>query len=205
MTHPTATRQQGFTLIELMITVIVAAVVLAFGVPSFESFIRNGRVTSQTNQLIADIQFARSEAIKRGLPVVLCPSADPTATPPSCIVSPTTASYDTGWVVFVDLDRDGAIDSGEPVLRVTEGPGAGAVALRVNGAGEAGIAFGASGLRIEPGGGTPGGAAEFLFCAKRRASDAEGESSSAVNRRQVRVALTGALTSARDVGDCTFT
>ncbi|HEC15623.1 MAG TPA: prepilin-type N-terminal cleavage/methylation domain-containing protein [Sedimenticola sp.] len=58
--------QSGFTLIELMITLAVAIVFLAFGIPSFQILSHNNRVTSQTNAFSAFLQMARGEAIKRG-------------------------------------------------------------------------------------------------------------------------------------------
>ena len=59
----------GFTLIELMVTVAVLAIVLSLGVPSYRALIINNRLTAQANALVASINLARSEAIKRGVRV----------------------------------------------------------------------------------------------------------------------------------------
>jgi type IV fimbrial biogenesis protein FimT len=59
-------RQRGFTLVELMIGLAIAAIVLSLGVPNFVDLIRNNRMTSQINELVAALNLARSEAIKRG-------------------------------------------------------------------------------------------------------------------------------------------
>ena len=59
-------KEPGFTLVELLITIVVVTILLAAGVPAFQSFIKNNRVTAQTNGLISAIQLARSEALKRG-------------------------------------------------------------------------------------------------------------------------------------------
>lgn len=62
----------GFTIIELMITVAVASILLAIAVPSFNQMIVSGRLTAQSNEMIAAISLARSEAIKRNASVRLC-------------------------------------------------------------------------------------------------------------------------------------
>lgn len=59
-------KQNGFTLIELMIVLVVAGVLLAIGIPSFQQMIKSNRLTVTTNELIGAINFARSEAAKRG-------------------------------------------------------------------------------------------------------------------------------------------
>ena len=61
----TQDKQTGFTLIELMITLALAAIILTMGIPSFSTMIMNNRLTAQTNQFVTAMNFARSEAIKR--------------------------------------------------------------------------------------------------------------------------------------------
>lgn len=84
----------GFTLIELMITLFVVAIIVTVGVPNFRTFIQNNRIAAQTNAFISAITLARSEALKRGQNVTVCASAD----------QQTCASNDwaDGWIVFVD-------------------------------------------------------------------------------------------------------
>jgi type IV fimbrial biogenesis protein FimT len=62
---------RGFTLLELLVTLSIAAILLAVGVPSYVTFIDNNRVTSQANDLLYGFNMARSEAIKRGAEVRL--------------------------------------------------------------------------------------------------------------------------------------
>ncbi len=93
----------GFTLIELVVTLVVAGIVFALAVPSITAVVQNSRITSQGNDLIADFNLARSEAIKRNVNVVVCKSTNPTAATPTCntvVADP----WDTGRLVFVDGD-----------------------------------------------------------------------------------------------------
>lgn len=68
----------GFTLIELVVTLVVAAVIVAWGLPSFKNLIISNRLVSQTNDLIGSLNLARSEAIKRGSTVSVCKSKNGT-------------------------------------------------------------------------------------------------------------------------------
>jgi type IV fimbrial biogenesis protein FimT len=112
-------RSRGFTLMELMITLALAAVIIGIGVPSYREFSRNSRMISVANDLLGGIQTARTEAIKRQVltgGVALCPSADPVADSPTCM-SDTTRQFN-GWIVFVDANNDCDREDGEAVLRV---------------------------------------------------------------------------------------
>jgi type IV fimbrial biogenesis protein FimT len=60
---------RGFTLLELMVTIAVLAILATVGVPSFRDLIQNNRVTTQTNELVTALSFARTEAVKRGRPI----------------------------------------------------------------------------------------------------------------------------------------
>lgn len=57
---------RGFTLVELMITIVIAAILLSIGVPSFTTMVRNNRITAQANEFITTVNLARNEAIRRG-------------------------------------------------------------------------------------------------------------------------------------------
>jgi type IV fimbrial biogenesis protein FimT len=59
-------RYRGFTLVELMVTLAVLAILITVGIPAFGDLVRNNRVTSQTNELVTALNIARSEAVKRG-------------------------------------------------------------------------------------------------------------------------------------------
>lgn len=69
-------RPQGFTLLELMITLAVVAILAALATPSFTGVVNSNRLTSQANELVAGIQTARSEALRRNRRITLCRSTD---------------------------------------------------------------------------------------------------------------------------------
>ena len=88
-------KQQGFTLIELLTVMTIAGILLAAAVPAFTTTIRNNRLAAQTNEFVYALKFARAEALKRGIAVTVCRSADRT----SCATGG-TASWESGWIVF---------------------------------------------------------------------------------------------------------
>ena len=114
-------RSHGFTLMELMVTLAIAATVIGIGVPSYREFSRNSRMVSVANDILGGVLTARTEAIKRQLPkgvISVCPSTDPKASSPKCAVDG-TQNFD-GWLVFVDADSDCDVGATEEVLRIGE-------------------------------------------------------------------------------------
>lgn len=108
----------GFTLTELVIALAIAAILLTLAAPNMSSFIRNNRITSETNTLIAHVNLARSEATKRNVVVALCrKNPDPTKqNPPEC-GGGTANDWTSGWLVYattsttVDADFTFATDT----------------------------------------------------------------------------------------------
>jgi type IV fimbrial biogenesis protein FimT len=82
--------QSGFTLVELMVTVAVVAILAVVAAPSMSSMIDNGRITSQSEELVTSLQLARAEAVRRNTRVTLCPSADGS-----------TCSASTDWASWI--------------------------------------------------------------------------------------------------------
>jgi len=83
-------RNAGFTLIELMITVLVGAILLGIAVPSFRNFVQNSRLSAEANTLVYSLNLARSEAVKRNTSVEVCASMDGA----TC-----AGTWANGWIV----------------------------------------------------------------------------------------------------------
>jgi type IV fimbrial biogenesis protein FimT len=85
-------RAHGFTTLELLTTLAVAAVVMSIGVPSLLGFVHENRISATTNELVAAVNLARAEAARRNAPVVVCASVDGR----HCTAS---AAWPSGWIV----------------------------------------------------------------------------------------------------------
>ena len=94
-------KQAGFTLPELMTTIVVLAVLAGIAAPSFRNFIANERMVAEVNDTIASFYLARTEALKRNRRVTICKSSNPTATTPACDAS---ANWEDGYIIFTDGD-----------------------------------------------------------------------------------------------------
>lgn len=94
---------KGMTLVELLITMVVAAILVSIALPSFKSMIDGSRTTATINGFIGFLQSARSEAIKRNTTVTVCRSTNGT----SCA---TGTNWESGWIVFVDPDSDNIVE-----------------------------------------------------------------------------------------------
>ncbi len=103
-------------MVELMVVIAILAILSMIAIPSFNQLIASNRITTVTNDLFGSLQEAKSEAIRRGIRVTLCPSINGT----SC--QSTTPTWTVGWITFVDDTRvtDPIVDSGEAVLKIIQ-------------------------------------------------------------------------------------
>lgn len=102
-------------MIELLVTIAIAAILLGLGVPSFIDFMVRNRLTTYNNDFVAALATARSEAIRRGTTVSVCKRSSDT----SCV----GGTWSNGWLVVVntgDVNPATTAPSG-PVIRVHEG------------------------------------------------------------------------------------
>lgn len=178
------TGHPGFTLLELLVTLAVIAIVVAFAVPSFNSMILDNRITSAINEVSSLISFARSEASKRpGGYVTLCPTSDNT----SCNG---TDAWGDGWLIMLDTDGDRTLDASDQVLRVVGELGDG-LSLDIDGFTGGGLFVQFDGRGQPAAAGTLGASAgTFVVC------DGRGDSAA----RGIVVMVSGQLRAARDEG-----
>ncbi len=146
-------RSRGFTILELMITVAVIAVLAGIAAPSFLSIIRANRIVTDNNDLISALTVARSEAIKRGVRVTVCPTANQTA-------CDTTGAWELGWMVFVDFTVPGSVTAGDEIIRVWDAR-TGGTTIRAGGSFADFVSFIPTGETRA----TPGNADIFNVCA----------------------------------------
>ena len=135
-----APKQNGFTLWELLITLLVVGIVIGIGVPNMMEFQRNNANVAAANNLVTGLLMARAEAVKRQVPVTLCLSDNPNAATPTCSPNPVANSGTRGFIVWVDengnlnpvtqapiltdaTDGNRAVDANETVLMRSAAPG----------------------------------------------------------------------------------
>lgn len=175
---PGRDRQRGFTLLELMVTITILALVLSFGVPSFQQVMADSRRTSDVNELLLSLNLARSEALKRNQHVSICKSADGAA------CGDVATSWNDGWIVFVNNGSANVdtVNVGEEILLVK--PALSRNAVLTPDAGVADFAAFRPSGRINTSGG-------FVLCDGRSAEHARG----------VFISPTGRPTSAKERPD----
>ena len=189
--------QHGFTLWELLTTLLVAGVLFGIGIPNLMEFQRNNAMISAANEMVTGLYLARTEAVKRQVPITLCGSADPLIAAPVC-----GAGGNGGFIVFVDENNNGflgdatdgnaLVDAGEVVLLQRPAPG-GTINLFGNGGQYA--AYATTGFLVPTAQGQAlPSTTSLLFCDERGNRDAGGRSSA----RVVTIAPTGRAQVMRD-------
>ena len=145
---------RGFTLIELMVTISIAAVILAIGIPSFNAFVQKNRVVALSSGFISSVNYARIESVKRGVSVSVCPSGNKNQT--TCGGA---NDWNQGWIVFVDAAGSGKLSKQSDRLQIYQSfQDLGSLKTK-----EPRITFASTGYPIA--GAQAGAGAEYLFSA----------------------------------------
>jgi type IV fimbrial biogenesis protein FimT len=106
------TTQTGVTLIELMVGLLILAILAAFAAPSFRELTRESRASAAQNDLVAAFALARSESLRRSVPVAVCASTDGAG----CSGA---GDWSDGWLVFTDgAGVAGDLDGTDMLLQV---------------------------------------------------------------------------------------
>jgi len=151
----------GYSLIELMSMLAVVSILVTVGLPLMNVFFESNRMISNTNDLVAGLNIARSEAIKQQMRVTLCQSSNTTA----CTG---TNQWEDGWIVFQDPNGNATVDAGERLLRLNAGADGNQVTIRSNDANNliaSSVTFTSRGLPKALNGGSQSGT--FRICDNR--------------------------------------
>lgn len=112
-------RQAGYTLTEVLVVVAIVGIITATAVPSFIQMMQRQKVETQVSSLISALRSARSEAVKRGQMVAICPISKPDDDLPSCATG--SPDWSQGWVIFVDNGPTlRTLEAGETIINVQQ-------------------------------------------------------------------------------------
>lgn len=146
-TRDSRRRQAGFNMLELMITITIAGIVLAAGIPSFNGLLATNRMAAAANDIITSINTARGEAVKRRQPgaqaVTLCLSANWNTANPACDLA---GGANDGWIIFIDQNANAAVNGGDTVVQAHGPLATGVIAQRWPPASSAYLQFGSNGF-----------------------------------------------------------
>lgn len=170
----------GFSMIELMVTVAIVAILAAIAFPNFSDFLRRNAVVAHTNELIGDLNFARETATTDSTIVSICASATASAAAPTCAGS---NSFAQGWIVYKAPTAGTAFGTaaGFQLLRAQQG----FTNASILASSAAPISFDARATATQ-------GASNFLVCAKKP-SDAVGTSSDRAAGRNMTIQGSGRI------------
>ena len=118
------TRLEGFTLIEIMISITLTGILTSLATVEMQEIVVRNRIAAATSELQIALTYARSEAIKRSGHVVICRSKNPLAENPSCTKEPNDAKqnrgWGDGWLIFYDKDGDSVYSKTDVLLQVQD-------------------------------------------------------------------------------------
>jgi type IV fimbrial biogenesis protein FimT len=98
---PPVKADRGFTLLELLVTIAIAVIIIAFAIPNFTRFVQNNKMAAANNQFVSSLNYARTQAVSQRTTVTVCKSAAPhSGTPPQCDTAGANG-YETGWIIFI--------------------------------------------------------------------------------------------------------
>lgn len=178
-------RDRGFNLLEAMIVVSIVSILAVIGIPSFRDMSASRAVRSHVDDLAGAIRLARTEALKRGVPVTLCRTGDANAASPSCAAG---ADWSSGWLMFVDRNPRGTVDANDTLIQVQQ------ASSNTDGI----IRTGTSTITFIPAGIAPGADGNFLIRPKVSASSSR---YTALSRR-ICVTNSGATRLVNGTGAC---
>ncbi len=150
----------GISIVELVVSLAIVAILATTGVPAFSSFIQSNRLNESSFDVLATINLARTEAVKRRTRVLLCRSADPTLPTPSCGGSANT--WTTGWLVFASGDSNSTYEAGTDTLLGIGLVDSSNVTVITNGTSNNNLEYNSDGTTNEG-----GGTARFALCDQR--------------------------------------
>jgi type IV fimbrial biogenesis protein FimT len=116
----------GFTLVEVMVVISIVAVLASFALPSMRQFVVKTKISGIANDIVGSLNFARSEALRRGQTVIVCPRANPTSQ-----ICGNTADWANGWIVCADKSStSNRCSAGDDFLRIRDPIAAGYVVTK---------------------------------------------------------------------------
>ena len=145
-------QHRGITSLELVVTMTIASILLAIGIPTFKNYGWNLRMSTAMDMLETDLKLARGRAISHSVPTVVCTSRD-------AVDCSGHQDWQDGWIVFTDMNADQRRQQGEPLLKRSD-----AVELLQISSSRA-----RSSVRFYPNGTAPGSNLSIHFCDKRGA------------------------------------
>jgi type IV fimbrial biogenesis protein FimT len=117
-------RSAGFTLVELMVTLSLLAIIVGLAVPGLQTLVTSNRVSTLANEFTSGLSYARGQAVNKNMCTTMCISANTTAANPTC--SPTLTNWSSGWIILADPDCNGGGNGvRDELLQVYEGRASG--------------------------------------------------------------------------------